>query len=749
MMLEKSIDLAGRKLTFQTGKVAKQAMGSVWVRFEDTIVLVTTCAEEKARAGQDFFPLTVEYREKQYAAGRFPGGFFKREARPGENEILSARLIDRPLRPLFADGYMNETQVICYVFSYDKSCDPGPLACCAASLALCASPIPFKRPVASVQVARVNGQPVVNPSLEQLEAADVEMVVAATRESIAMVEGESAEISENEMLELIRFAHEHIRAIIDLQEAMLAEMGEVQKWEVALPEIDTELKASLDEQAVAGVREICRIADKTARKAAIRELEERILAPFAEAGDGDRLAEADSLLGEVVHDRMKEFMRGTILEEGVRLDGRGTTDIRPIACEVDILPRTHGSALFTRGQTQALGTITLGTSLDAQRMDGIFGEHSRTFMLHYNFPPFSVGEVRRITSTSRREIGHGNLAERALKNIVKRDEFPYTVRLVSEVLESNGSSSMASVCTGSMALMAAGVPMHRPVAGIAMGLVKEDERVAVLSDILGDEDHLGDMDFKVCGTSEGITAFQMDIKIDGITYEIMETALQQAKAGRAHILGCMAEAITETRDELSPFAPRLESVQVPVDKIGMIIGPGGKMVREIQEATGSKIDIADDGTVTIACDDGPSLARAVQWIRDIVAEPEVGATYHGKVVSLVEFGAFVEIMPGREGLLHISEIDWGRTERVEDVLKVGDKVDVLLKSTENNKLSLSRRALLPKPEGWEERPRREDRGPRPGGDRGPRPGGDRGRPRGNDRGDRGGSRGDRRPPRRD
>jgi polyribonucleotide nucleotidyltransferase len=755
MMIEKSIQLDGRTLTMQMGKVARQAQGSVWIRFEDTVVLVSACAERKAREGQDFFPLSVEYREKQYSAGRFPGGFFKREARPGEAEILNARLIDRPLRPLFDDGFMNETQIICNVLSFDKSCDPGPLACTAASLALCAGPIPFRRPVASVMVARVGGKFVVNPSVEQLEASDVEMVVAATRESITMVEGESAEISESEMLEMVRFAHEHIRALIDLQESMIAELGEVEKWPVEVAERNEPVVAELAAMVRPRMKALCAIAEKSERKEALKALEEEILSPLVEAADAgdeaalERLAAVKAELGEVMHDELKAEMRGTIVSEGRRLDGRGTTDIRPISCEVDVLPRTHGSALFTRGQTQSLGTVTLGTSQDAQRMDGIFGEHSRTFMLHYNFPPFSVGEVRRMMSTSRREVGHGNLAERALKHMVKRDEFPYTIRLVSEILESNGSSSMASVCSGTMAMMAAGVPMHKPVAGIAMGLVKEGEQVAVLSDILGDEDHLGDMDFKVCGTADGITAFQMDIKIDGLSFDIMETALNQARDGRMHILGKMAECITESRTEMSPFAPRLEAIVIPVDKIGMIIGPGGKMVREIQESTQTKVDIADDGTITIASDNGENLQRALNWIRDMVAEPEVDKVYPGKVVSVVDFGAFVEFMPGREGLLHISEIDWTRTERVADVLKVGDKLDVKLLRVEDGKFKLSRRALLDKPEGWEERPPRPRTegggnrfgggGRREGGRDGDRRGGGGGRP---PRGDR--PRGDRR-----
>ena len=738
MFIEKSIDLDGRTLTLQMGKVAKQAQGSVWARWEDTVVIVAACAETKARPGQSFFPLTVEYREKQYAAGRFPGGFFKREARPSDPEVLNARMIDRPLRPLFDDGFMAETQIICNVVSYDRTLDPGPLACTAASLALCASPIPFRRLVASVMVARVNGEPVVNPSLEQLEAADVEMVVAATKESITMVEGESAEINETELLELVSFAHERIRRIIDLQQSMLDELGEIQKWTVEVPEVNETLKARLEREAEEDVRRLCGIAEKSERKEGLVALRERLLEPFAAEEGDDSLAEAEGLLGDVLHDQMKAVMREAILAEGRRLDGRGTTEIRPIACEVDVLPRTHGSSLFTRGQTQALAAITLGTAQDAQRQDGIFGERSRKFMLHYNFPPFSVGEVRRIMSTSRREIGHGNLAERAIKRQIKTEEFPYTIRLVSEVLESNGSSSMATVCSGSMALMAAGVPLRKPIGGIAMGLIKDGDRVAILSDILGDEDHLGDMDFKVCGTADGITAFQMDIKIDGLSFDIMERALNQAREGRIHILGKMAEAIAESRTEMSPYAPRLEAVQVPVDKIGMIIGPGGKMVREIQEATQTKIDIADDGTVTIASDNGENLARAVAWIRDMVAEPELGTKYMGKVVSIVDFGAFLEIMPGREGLLHISEIDWNRTERVEDVLKVGDKIEVVLKSTENGKLSLSRRQLLEKPAGYVERPPRE-RGDRPGGDR-PRGGGGGygGGGRGGDRGGRGG-----------
>ncbi len=740
MMIEKSIQLDGRTLTMQVGKVAKQAHGACWIRLEDTIVLTTACALDSTRPGQDFFPLSVEYKEKQYSAGRIPGGYFKREARPSEREVLACRLIDRPLRPLFADGFMNETQIMAEVISYDGATHPGALATCGASLALCSSVLPFHTPVASVNVGRVDGQLVVFPTQEQEEASDIEVVVAATRDNIAMVEGESAEISEGELLEIIRFAHEKIRLIIDLQESMLADLPTPEKWVVSPPEVDEQLKAALAAEVEKDMDEICSIAGKAERKVAIKACKERVLAPYAE--DADKLEEAASLASELIHDRMKDVMRGNITGKGRRLDGRETTQIRPIACETDLLPRAHGSALFTRGQTQALGAITLGTKRDEQRLDGIFGDITRGFMLHYNFPPFCVGEVKR-PGTSRREIGHGNLAERALKRMIDRENFPYTIRYVSEVLESNGSSSMATVCAGSMAMMAAGVPMHRPVAGIAMGLIKEGEDIAILSDILGDEDHLGDMDFKVCGTSEGITAFQMDIKIDGLSYEIMERALNQAREGRAHILGKMAEAIQETRSELSAYAPRLEFVMIPIDKIGMVIGPGGKMIREITDATGTSIDIENDGKVTVASDNGDSMKQAMEWIKSLVAEPEVGATYEGKVVGIQTFGAFVEIMPGREGLLHISEIDYQRTERVEDVLKVGDKVTVLLKEAEGGKLSLSRRALMPKPEGWTERPR-EPRGERRDGDRGPRGGGGRDRDRGGRGGGGGRDRGGRR-----
>ncbi|MCA9783545.1 MAG: polyribonucleotide nucleotidyltransferase [Candidatus Delongbacteria bacterium] len=738
-MIEKSIQLDGRTLTMQVGKVAKQAHGACWIRLEDTIVLATSCAQESARPGQEFFPLSVEYKEKQYAAGRIPGGYFKREARPSDRETLACRLIDRPLRPLFADGYMNETQIMADVISYDGATHPGPLACTAASLALCSSVIPFETPIASVTIGRIDGQLILFPTQAQEALSDIEVVVAATKKDIAMVEGEAREINESELLEIIRFAHEKIRLIIELQESILAELPKPVKWEVALPEINEELKAAVTTEVDKDIAAICEIADKTARRVAVKALKERVLAIWAE--QPELQAEVAGLTGEVIHDRMKDVMRANILDKGRRLDGRETTTIRQITCEVDLLPRAHGSALFTRGQTQALGAVTLGTKKDQQRLDGIFGDTTRNFLLHYNFPPFSVGEVKR-PGTSRREIGHGNLAERALKHLIDKENFPYTIRYVSEILESNGSSSMATVCAGSMAMMAAGVPMTKPAAGIAMGLIKDGDKVAVLSDILGDEDHLGDMDFKVCGTKDGITAFQMDIKIDGLSYEIMEKALHQARDGRMHILGKMAEAISETRKELSMYAPRLEYVMIPVDKIGMVIGPGGKMIREITEATGTTIDIENDGKVTVASDNGEALARALDWIRSLVAEPEVGATYEGKVVGIQTFGAFVEIMPGREGLLHISQIDWGRTERVEDVLKVGDKIQVLLQEAEHGKLSLSRRALLPRPEGYVDAPERDrrpsgDRPPRPGGDR-PRGGGDRGGPRGG--GDRGGRR---------
>jgi polyribonucleotide nucleotidyltransferase len=733
-MIEKSIQLDGRTLTMQVGKVAKQAHGACWIRLEDTIVLATACAQDSARPGQDFFPLSVEYKEKQYAAGRIPGGYFKREARPSDRETLSCRLIDRPLRPLFADGFMNETQIMADVLSYDQATHPGPLACCAASLALCMSVIPFSTPVASVTIGRIDGRLILFPTQAQEALSDIEVVVAATKKDIAMVEGEAHEISESELLEIIRFAHENIRRIIELQESILAELPAPKKWDVVLPEVNEAVKAAVTAEVDKDIFNICDIAEKAERRVAVKASKERILTLYAD--DAEAQSAAAAVIGDVLHDRMKDVMRENILAKGRRLDGRETTTIRQITCELDLLPRAHGSALFTRGQTQALGAVTLGTKKDNQRLDGIFGDTTKNFLLHYNFPPFSVGEVKR-PGTSRREIGHGNLAERALKHLIIRDNFPYTIRYVSEVLESNGSSSMATVCVGSMALMAAGVPMTKPAAGIAMGLIKDGDRVAILSDILGDEDHLGDMDFKVCGTKDGITAFQMDIKIDGLSYDIMDRALQQAKAGRLHILGKMAEAITETRGELSVFAPRLEFIMIPVDKIGMVIGPGGKMIREITEATGTTIDIENDGKITVASENGEALARALDWIRSLVAEPEVGAVYEGKVVGIQTFGAFVEIMPGREGLLHISQIDWGRTERVEDVLKVGDKIQVLLKEAEGGKLSLSRRALLPRPEGFVEAPE-QDR--RPSGDR---PGGDRGRGGGGDRGRSGGGGGDR------
>ena len=690
MVIIKETDIGGKKFSIETGRLAKQANGSVMVRYGDTMVLVTAVAADSAPEGLDYFPLQVEYREKTSAAGKIPGGFIKREGRPTEKEILSARLVDRPIRPLFPDNFKNETQVIAFVFSYDGENDADVLAATGASAALSISNIPFEGPAAEVRVGRINGTLIANPTHQQLKESDLELVVAGTADSIMMVEGESKELSEDDVLAALKFAQEEIKKLVQLQVELANEIHR-QKMEVAVPVIDENLKKDVYNLAQDKFKEIVyAVLTKEERSSRNKEFAESVRTSLAE-----KYPEQEKVIGEILHDMEKDLMRERILSEGIRLDGRNTTQIRPISIETEVLPRTHGSALFTRGETQSLTTVTLGTKNDEQTVEGLLEEYTKKFMLHYNFPPFSVGEVGRMMGVGRREVGHGNLAERALRMIFPDEStFPYTVRVISDILESNGSSSMATVCAGSLALMDAGVPVKKAVAGIAMGLVKEDNRYAVLSDILGNEDHLGDMDFKVAGTSDGITAFQMDIKIKGISFDIMEKALQQAKEGRMYILDIMNKALDAPRDQLSPYAPRLLTMKVETDQIGLIIGPGGKTIQGMQRLFGVDINIQDDGTVSIASPNKENAAKCKEYIKKMTATPEVGEIYEGVVTKIMDFGAFVEILPGKEGLLHISQIDNKRVAKVSDYFKEGDKVTVKLLKVENGKFSLSRKELL-------------------------------------------------------
>ncbi|MCE2900544.1 MAG: polyribonucleotide nucleotidyltransferase [Gemmatimonadetes bacterium] len=715
---------AGRPLIIETGRMAKQAAGSAVVQFGETMVLAAVTVSEN-QSPLPFFPLTVEYKEKTYAAGKIPGGFIKREGRPHDHEILAARIIDRSIRPLFPEGFKNEVQVFIYVISADQENDADVLALVAASFALNASKIPFLGPIAGVRVGRVQGHWVLNPTFQQLAFSDMELVVAGSKDSIVMVEGGALEVSEHHVLESLRLSHDGIRELIAMQEELLAKVRQPKMaWTKA--ESPEGVATKVKELASGRIREALNQKDKHTRIEAVertkKELAEGLLAEFP-----DNAKDIHTLLGDVEYHEL----RAQVLDTNLRVDGRKPNEVRAISIDNGVLPRAHGSSLFTRGQTQALVAATLGTAKDAQRLDSIKepGEVTRSFMLHYNFPPFSTGEVRPMRGTSRREIGHGNLAERALQGVLPDfAEFPYTIRIVSDVLESNGSSSMASVCGGSLALFDAGVPMKAAVAGVAMGLIKEGKKYAILTDILGTEDHLGDMDFKVAGTRDGITSIQMDIKIEGLDLKIMEEALAQAKEGRLHILGEMDKALAAPRADLSPYAPRIVTVHIPVDKIGELIGPKGKNIRGIQEETGAELTVDDDGTVTIAAVGGESMERARQMVMAITAEPVVGETYEGTVKTVTAFGAFVEIMPGTEALLHVSEMRWERVEKPEDVCKKGDRVTVkLIDRDERGRLRLSMKALLPKPEGMpehEERPRREESGERGerGGDRGGRGG---------------------------
>ncbi len=688
-----STTIGERELSIEIGKLAKQAHGSALVRYGETVVLVTACADKEPREGLDFFPLTVDYRENFYAAGKIPGGFFKREGKPSEREVLNSRLIDRPIRPLFPEGYKNETQVIALVLSAGPDIDPSMHAIVGASAALYTSTIPFAHPIAAVRVGLIDGRYYLNPSYSELKNSRLNLAVAGMEDGIAMVESGANEVSEEIMVEALNFAHQAIRQIIELQKQLYDKIRP-QKLAVEAPKIDAAVSKKIEKEIRASLEDALDTHkhSKLESYALVDAAKEKAVELFPEAAeDEEKLA-----MIKRVFDALKErIFRDQILYKRERPDKRDFKTIRPIWIETSVLPRTHGSAVFTRGETQALVTATLGTADDVQRMDWLEGESYKRFMMHYNFPPFSVGEVSPLRGPGRREIGHGALAERALLPMIPSEEaWPYTIRVVSDILESNGSSSMATVCGGTLALMDAGVPIKAPVAGVAMGLVKEGDTYAVLTDIAGAEDHYGDMDFKVAGTRDGITALQMDIKIPGVTAHIMSEALAQAKEGRLFILDKMLEAIAEVRTEISPYAPRIYSMKIPTDKIRDVIGPGGKMIRSIIEQTGVKIDVSDDGRVNIASSDGPSANKAIEIISNLTATPEIGKTYRGKVVRIADFGAFVELFPGTDGLLHISEIDENRIRNVRDVLQEGDQVMVKVVGLEGNKIKLSRKAVL-------------------------------------------------------
>jgi len=680
----------GKTLSIETGWLAKQANGAVVVRSGDTVVLVTAVAAKNVREGQDFFPLTVNYQEKAYAGGKIPGGFFKREGRPSESETLVCRLIDRPIRPLFPENFLNETQIMATVVSADQDCDPAMLSIVGASAALEISDIPFLGPIAGVKVGRVDGKFICNPSAEELEKSDIEIVVAGSKDAVIMVEGGANVVSEQDMLDAVYFGHEAMQPLLKAQEELRGLAG-VPKREVVAPTVDEALKSRVAELAQGKVKEAVRIKTKAERRDQLAAIKEEVLAALLPEFE-ERTAEIAAFLGDLEY----EIVREHIVKDGERIDGRDTRTVRKITPEVGLLPRAHGSALFTRGETQALVATTLGTSSDEQRVDSLYGESRKRFLLHYNFPPFCVGETSMRLSPARREIGHGMLAQRALTAVLPHyDDFPYTIRIVSDTLESNGSSSMATVCGGSLSMMDAGIPIKAPVAGIAMGLIKEGEDVSILTDILGDEDHLGDMDFKVAGTADGVTALQMDIKITGVTRDIMKKALEQAREGRLHILEKMAEAIAEPRKEMSPYAPRITTIYVKTDKIRDVIGSGGKNIRGITEATGVTIDIEDSGKINIASHDMAACELAIKMIRDLTAEAEEGKLYMGTVRKVMDFGAFVEIFPGTDGLVHISELDTERVKNVSDVLREGDKVLVkCIGIDKQGKIKLSRKEAL-------------------------------------------------------
>ncbi len=688
------VEVAGRTLRLETGRVAKQADGSIWASYGDTVVLATAVSAQTAKPGIDFLPLTVDYQEKAYAAGKIPGGYFKREGRPAEKEVLTSRLIDRPLRPLFPEGFYFETQVIASVLSADKTGSSDVIGITAASAALAVSNIPFNGPVAGVKIGCIKGQLVVNPDLEAMEQSDLHLVVAGTADAVMMVEAGANELSEQTMLQALELAHNEIKKIVRKIDELAKKVGRA-KRDVIQESIDPTLQAEIKFLVAQPIRDAIMISNKSARQERLDQILAETIQKLQKPEDGSR----ERHVKIVFHQLEYTEVRKMILEKQSRADGRGPSDIRPITCEVGALPRAHGSAIFTRGETQSLAVVTLGTTDDEQRIDALEGEYTRTFMLHYNFPPFSVGEARPLRSPGRREVGHGALAERALKPVIPgKDVFPYTLRIVSEILESNGSSSMATVCGGTLAMMDAGVPIKEPVAGIAMGLIKEGNDVIILSDILGLEDHLGDMDFKVCGTKNGVTALQMDIKIGGITTALMQQALEQARSGRLHILSRMSNALQGPRTDLSPFAPRIHTMKVKQDKIRDIIGQGGKTIRGIQADCGVKISVEDSGIVTIASSDGESLQKAKDIINRLTEEVEVGKVYSGTVRKIMDFGAFVEVLPGTDGLVHISQLAHHRVKSVSDEVAEGDQILVkVLEIDKQGKIRLSRKETMPAP----------------------------------------------------
>ena len=713
----------GREISIETGKLAKQADGAVMLRMGDTMLLATVCAAKDAVPGTDFMPLQVEYREKYSANGRFPGGFTKREGKASDEEILTCRLVDRALRPLFPSNYHAEVYVNVIVFSADGKDMPDALAGFAASAALACSDIPFEGPISEVRVARINGEFVINPTFEQLKEADMDLMVGATEENIMMVEGEMKEVQEKDLLEALKAAHAAIKPQCQLQKELMKELGKDVKREYCHEVNDDDLKADIQAKCYQPAYDVTKQGlEKQERAEAFEKIREDYKEAYAAAHTDlseEELEEKYTLVDRYYHDVERDAMRRCILDEGIRLDGRKTTDIRPIWCEVSPLPGPHGSSIFTRGETQALASVTLGTKLDEKLVDGALERYYQKFLLHYNFPPFSTGEAKAQRGVGRREIGHGHLAWRGIKGQLPED-YPYTIRVVSDVLESNGSSSMATTCAGTLALMDAGVPIKNPVAGIAMGLIKNpgEDKYAILSDILGDEDHLGDMDFKTTGTKNGLTATQMDIKCDGLSYEILERALMQAKAGREHIMGEMMKTISEPRPELKPHVPRIEQIIIPKEFIGAVIGPGGKVIQQMQEDTQTVITIDEEdgvGKVQISAPDRAAIEAAMAKIKAIVAIPEVGQVYHGTVRSVMPYGCFVEFLPGKDGLLHISEIDWKRLDTVEEAgIKENDEIDVKLIDIDQKtgKYKLSRRVLIEKPADYQERPQRERR-PRP------------------------------------
>jgi polyribonucleotide nucleotidyltransferase len=701
MIIRETVRVGEKLVTIETGRIAKQAQGSAMITCGESVVLVTACGTTEPRLGIDFFPLNVDYVEKTYAAGKIPGGFFKREARLRDYEILTSRLIDRPCRPLFPEGYLNEVQIIATVLSVDKVNPSDVLAMIGAPAALHISPIPWNGPVVSARVGRVNGKLVTNPTYQELEESDLDVVVSASKDAIVMVEGECKEISEEEFIEAVFFGQQAVQGVIEVIEKMRQAIGQP-KWTYTPPLQPAEgLTTRVRQVALGPIQAACTVGEKMARAAAVKKgLKDTLTALRSE------FPEDEKFIRSAYEDLLYTTMREQVLNTGVRVDGRNTTAVRPITIEVGLLPRAHGSALFTRGETQAICTTTLGTSRDEQKIEGLVEEEWKHFMLHYNFPPFCVGEVRPLRSPGRREIGHGNLAERALKAMVpSKEEFPYAVRLVSDIMESNGSSSMATVCGGTMALMDAGVQLKAPVAGVAMGLIKEGERYAVLTDILGDEDHLGDMDFKVCGTTKGVTAIQMDIKISGLTRSILEQALQQARSGRLFILEKMTQVLARPRPDLSAHAPRITTIKVKPDQVRTLIGPGGKMIKAIIDQTGVSIDVEDDGTVAIASPDASSVEKAIEIIQGLTMTPEVGQVYKGKVVRIEDYGAFLEFGHGKDGLLHVSELDWKRVPSVAEYLKLGDEMEIkIIEVDRDGRVRLSRKQLLPKPENYTERP---------------------------------------------